>query len=496
MNTLIVMMIIILVITVMLIRTTRKKKKNKPLAAGPRGVPLLGNLLQFDKSNTLSYLQKLSHNYGPVALLRHGSTPIRVVSSAALAKQILKTHDNKPSVLGQQKLSYGGADIAFSPHNPHWKEMRRLCALHLFSPAKLASFRPVREAQVARMMATLQARCSAANLSELAMSLASNIICGVAFGRTYDDDEYEKKKLDKLVLEAQALMVSFYFSDHLRVFSWVDKLSGLLGRLDTNFDELDAFYQQLIDEHIHASSSQINSETKQDILHHMIQLKRQKPDSITWDHIKALLMNLFVAGTDTVAAAIVWTMTGLMLRPAIMKKTQEHIRQAIGCKKQGEMIEEDELEKLPYLKAVVMEALRLYPPAPLLYRIEQQSQSIDGYEIEEGTTFIINAWAIARDPENWEDPDEFMPERFIVGSDWELRMLPFGGGRRGCPGMGMGMIATHLALANLLYSFDWALPPSAPAIDTDALPGLTMHKKNPLILLPIVPSCFTSSPIN
>lgn len=203
------------------------------------------------------------------------------------------------------------------------------------------------------------------------------------------------------------------------------------------------------------------------------------------------MQNLFVAGTDTVAAAIVWTMTALMLNPTVMKKTQAEIREAIGYKKG--MIVEDELGKLPYLKAVVMEALRLYPPAPLLYRTRVPENGNDGmvviggYEIEPGTTFIINGWAIARDPKTWEDPEKFMPERFMGKEEYlEFEMIPFGGGRRGCPGMGMGMASIHLALANLLYSFDWALPPSAPPIDTDALPGLTMHKKNPLLLLPII----------
>lgn len=190
------------------------------------------------------------------------------------------------------------------------------------------------------------------------------------------------------------------------------------------------------------------------------------------------------------AAAIVWTMTALMLRPTVMKKAQAEIRQAIGYK--NGMIVEDELVKLPYMKAVVMEALRLYPPAPFLYRTQVQKNDsneaavIDGYKIEPGTTFIINGWAIARDPKTWEDPDEFVPERFMKKEGCsEFEMLPFGGGRRGCPGMGMGLVSIHLALANLLYSFDWAAPPSAPVIDTEALPGLTMHKKNPLLLVPI-----------
>lgn len=207
------------------------------------------------------------------------------------------------------------------------------------------------------------------------------------------------------------------------------------------------------------------------------------------------LQNLFIAGTDTVAAAVVWTMTCLMLRPTIMKKAQMQIREAIG--KKGR-VDEDDIKKLPYLKAVVLEALRLYPPAPLVYRsqIVDQECTIEGYKIEPGTSVFINGWAIARDPETWEDPDEFQPKRFIMSSttdnyhvfdhvktpDGEFEMIPFGGGRRGCPGMGTGLISVELALANLLYSFDWALPQHH--IDTDALPGLTMHKKNALILVP------------
>ncbi|KAL1567548.1 6,7,8-trihydroxycoumarin synthase-like [Salvia divinorum] len=479
--------IIILFIVIRKMMRMRRKKKNT-VAAGPAGIPLLGNLLQFDSAKPLIYLQELSHKYGGVAYLTHGSTPILLVSSGRVAKQILKRHDSRPPVMAQQKLSYNGVDMAFSPYNPHWREMRRMCALHLFSPKQILSFRPVREAQVSRLISKLHSRLhQPANLSDMAMSLASNIICGVAFGKTYDDHEYEKKKLDKLVLEAQALMVSFYVSDHFKLFSWLDKLSGLSSRVETNFQELDSFYQQLIDDHLSPSSS---SSDESDIIDLMLKLKREKPESISWDHIKALLMNLFVAGTDTVAAAIVWTMTGLMLRPDIMRKTQEHIREAVGRKEKGRMIEEDELMKLPYLKAVVMEALRLYPPAPLLYRKVEKSQVVDGLQVEVGTKFIINGWAIARDPEIWKDPEEFVPDRFLNGSDsdWEFKMLPFGGGRRRCPGMGMGMVSIHLALANLLYSFDWAVPPSAPPVDTDALPGLTMHKKNPLLLLPILPS--------
>nr|AMZ03398.1 cytochrome P450 CYP71AT87 [Plectranthus barbatus] len=493
----------LIIILIMVLSTMGKKKKNPNRnPPGPRGLPLVGNLFQFDSSKPIAYLQQLNREYGPLVYLNHASTPTLVISSTKLVKQILKSHDSsfctRPPVLGQQKLSYDGSDMAFSPYNAHWKDTRKMCVLHLFSPKQVLSFRPIREAQVGRMMEKVSAAAGAskaANMSEIAMSMASNIICGVAFGRTYDDEEYEKKKLDRMVLEAQALMVSFYFSDHFPALGWVDKVSGLLGRLDRNFKEMDGFYQQLIEEHLDPAAPK---REREDIIDLMIQLKRQKPESITLDHIKALLMNIFVAGTDTAAAVVVWTMTALMLRPTVMKKTQMQIRQAMG-KNKG-TIDEDDIGKLPYLKAVVLESLRLYPPAPLLYRTPVNpgySLDIDGYEIKPGSHLIINGWAIARDPETWENPDEFVPERFLMNDDGggvkeyvEFEMIPFGGGRRGCPGMGMGLVSVELALANLLYSFDWSLPQSpdaaaaAAVIDCEALPGLTMHKKNPLLLRP------------
>lgn len=181
-------------------------------------------------------------------------------------------------------------------------------------------------------------------------------------------------------------------------------------------------------------------------------------------------------------------MTALIKNPSEMKKLQAEIREIVG--KKGK-VEEKELHNLPYLKAVVKETLRLYPPAPIpAPRETTDSCIIEGYKIDPKTTVYFNVWAIARDPEYWENPNEFLPERFmcsnvdVLGHNFEV--LPFGAGRRGCPGISFGLVAVQLAVANLCYSFDWEFPfgTKEKEVDTEVIPGLTMHKKNPLYLLP------------
>jgi len=201
------------------------------------------------------------------------------------------------------------------------------------------------------------------------------------------------------------------------------------------------------------------------------------------------MQNIFIAGTDTSSAIVVWAMTALMNNPRVINKVQMEIRNLYEDKN---FINEDDIEKLPYLKAVVKETMRLFPPSPLLVPRETiENCNIDGYEIKPKTLVYVNAWAIGRDPENWEDPEEFYPERFIMssvdfkGNNFEL--IPFGSGRRMCPAMNMGVVTVELTLANVLHSFDWKLPhgfDNEQVLDTQVKPGITMHKKIDLHLVP------------
>lgn len=200
------------------------------------------------------------------------------------------------------------------------------------------------------------------------------------------------------------------------------------------------------------------------------------------------MQDIFIAGTDTSAATIIWTMSELIRNPQVMQKAQDEVRKMA----QGQVkIEEADLARLTYLKLVIKESFRLHPAAPLMVPKETIENCIvaDRYEIPARTRVFFNATAIHMDPKYWEDPETFWPERFLDreidfrGQNFEL--LPFGAGRRGCPGINFAIPLVELALANLLFRFDWKLPEgmSPKDVDMEEALGITMHKKVPLHLV-------------
>lgn len=199
------------------------------------------------------------------------------------------------------------------------------------------------------------------------------------------------------------------------------------------------------------------------------------------------MQNIIIAGTDTSAATVVWAMSELIRNPGIMKTAQDEVRRVIGSKKK---VEESDLAQLQYLKLVLKETFRLHPPVPLLLPRETiRHCMINGYDILPKTLVFVNAAAIGRDPECWKNPDEFMPERFVdsevdyKGQHFEL--IPFGAGRRICPGILFGTAVVELTIANLLYYFNWEFPSgmNKQNMDMSEAPGITTSKKTDLLLV-------------
>jgi cytochrome P450 len=207
--------------------------------------------------------------------------------------------------------------------------------------------------------------------------------------------------------------------------------------------------------------------------------------------------DMFAGGTGTSASAMEWGMSELMRNPEVMKKLQGQIREAFRGKS---VVTEGDLQasNLRYLKLVIKEALRLHPPAPLLVPRESiDACELEGYTIPAKSRVVINAWAIGRDPRYWEDAEAFQPERFedgavdFTGGSYEF--VPFGAGRRMCPGFNYGLASMELALAGLLYHFDWSLPEGVKEVDMEEAPGLGVRRRSPLMLCatPFVPAAAT-----
>ncbi|XP_057781299.1 6,7,8-trihydroxycoumarin synthase-like [Salvia miltiorrhiza] len=488
----------IILLLYILYKTKHQAKTTLP--PGPPPLPLIGNLHQLaGAADPHIYLHQVSRKYGPIIHMKLGSTPLVVISSSKLAKQVLKIQDSsfcsRPKLLVQQKLSYNSSDLVFTPYNERWREMKKVTHIHLLNPKKVQSFRPLREEEISRMITKIRSSCSdnrAVNLSEATMAAASRLASAICFGKRYEEGGSEARRYGRIVRGFDALMTAFFVSDYFPALSWVDKISGKMRDADRMCKDMDSFYQELIDERLDSRARvEVEEEEKEkDMLSVLIKLIEDKSSSthLTWDNIKALLMDMISASSETIPASTIWTMTALIKAPKVMKKLQNEIRSLVGEKGK---VDEDDLPKLPYLKAVINETFRMYPPGPLLVPRESMETSIlDGYEIAPKTRVYVNAYAVGRDPEYWKNPDEFIPERFLnsnidfKGQDFGL--IPFGSGRRMCPGMNMGHLSMELMVANLLYCFDWELPKGIHVEDVDTNPthGPVVHKKNALLLVP------------
>ncbi|XP_010554160.1 PREDICTED: cytochrome P450 71B20-like [Tarenaya hassleriana] len=472
------------------------------LPPGPPKLPIIGNLHQIGETELPHRtLANLSEKYGPVMLLRLGFEPLVVISSSEGAEQVLKTHDadccTRPKLFGTRKLSHNYRDIGVTPYGEGWRERRKLAVREVFSVRKVQSFRCIREEECNLLVKELTesaSRQSPVNLSKTLFWYTAGIIFKAAFGQDFHQSKIiDKDRMEQLIFEAETVFASLSFSDFFPAgVGWaIDWLRGQHKRMDEVFVEMNTFFQKLIDEHLNPERTPRDQRDIIDVMLTMIQNQRKDESStFTVDNIKAILVNLFLAGIDTSAITMIWAMTELVRKPTLMKKVQDEIRGCIGKK---ESISEEDADKVQYLKLVLKETLRLHPPAPLLLPRETMSPiKIQGYDIPAKTRLQINVWAIARDPKHWKNPNEFIPERFIDSSvdfrGQHFEFLPFGSGRRMCPGMNLGMSAVELGLLNLLYFFDWKLPEGTTEkdIDVEEAGTLTIVKKVPLQLVPVL----------
>ncbi|CAA7039240.1 unnamed protein product [Microthlaspi erraticum] len=450
------------------------------LPPGPRKLPIIGNLHKSRELNPRNR-RNLTEKYGPVVHLRFGFVPTVVVSSKEAAEEVLKTHDleccSRPEKVGFRMLSYNYKNIGFTRYGEELREMRKLSVVELFSPKKLQSFKYMREEEndlLVKKLMESASRLSPVNLKKTLYTLVGSIVCRTGLGTNLHECEYiHEDSVEDLLNKAELLTTTSIFSDLFpgRIGELMDLISGQKKRLESAFSELDTFFLNILDSHLKPESTKIESFDLIDVMVDMMRKQDKDGGSFkpTTDHLKGMISDIFLAGVSTSTSTMIWAMTELIRSPKVMKKVQDEIRTTLGEKK--ERITVQDLTNLHYFKLMVKEILRLHPPAPLLLPRETMSDiKIQGYDVPAKTQILINAYAIARDPKHWKNPDEFNPDRFVDSSiDYRglnFELLPFGSGRRICPGIAMGIAIVELGLLNLLYFFDWGLPEKEEAGET------------------------------
>ncbi|CAL1405031.1 unnamed protein product [Linum trigynum] len=462
-----------------------------PLPPGPKPWPIVGNLPHLGKTPHIS-LQNLSNLYGPLISLRLGSQLLVVASSPAAAAEILKTHDRLLSArYVPRAVPYDTAELDrkaivwASNCNDQWKAFRAVLRNHVTSAKAIESLAAVRERKVAEMVEFLEGKLGeSVSIGEVVFATMFDMLSNLIFSRDYigferNENGNRMKSLIQRLIELGASPNLADFSPVLK--NWDPQ--GLRRKSARCCEEIFSIWQPNVKERRERRlQERFGAEDFLDIL-----LENGLDD----DQIDWLSLELFRAGTDTTTATIEWAMAELIRNRRVMNKLREELKRELLSTKSGELlIDESMVARISYLNAIVKETLRLHPPVALLPHRAPESCKVMDYTIPEGARIAVNLWAIGRDPTAWEDPGTFRPERFI-GSDVDFRgqdfeLLPFGAGRRMCPGVLLAIRQIPLVLAALIHNFDWRLPDEEDPTELDMSEkfGHTLQKEFPLVLIP------------
>ncbi|KAL5703230.1 hypothetical protein ACHQM5_028347 [Ranunculus cassubicifolius] len=468
----------------------RNTKKKVLLPPGPWGLPIVGNLPFLAGQDLHNCFAQLSHKYGPVMRLQLGSRLSVVISSPDTAKQVLKDHDSdfadRDIPVADTIASYGGMDIGFAPQGVHWRMLRRLCARKLLNHGNLEALYELRRGEVRNMVTKVYSKIgSSVDIGGIVLFTCFNIITDLMWGNTLAGEE--KRHVSAQLLEALQKLIDLLgevnISDFFPVLAPFD-LQGKARQVKEIMERYDQIFKFVIEKR-KTMEKGASPEFLQALLQHEAEGDQETP--LTETHLKALFVDLILAGTKTTTNSVEFAIAELLHQPELMKKVQDELDEVVGL---NQVVEESHLPQLPYLEATVREVLRLHPAGPLLVpHLARASNVVGGYLIPKGAKIFVNAWAIHRDPKYWNDASEFQPERFLNSnmdgncSGNDFRFIPFGAGRRSCIGKSLAVKMFSHLLATLLHSFNWELPQGV-ELDLSEKFSIDLRLKVPLVVFP------------
>ncbi|CAL9097025.1 unnamed protein product [Musa acuminata var. zebrina] len=456
------------------------------LSRGGRSIPgPPGMVLGLSGSAAHRVLARLAASLKAADLMAFsfGLTCFVVSSRPDTAREILNSSAfaDRPVKESAYELLFHRA-MGFARFGDYWRTLRRISATYLFSPARIAAFgehrRAIGQQMIHDVTASMETNGVVAMKKVLHFGSLNNVMMSV-FGKRFDFGKHEGVELEELVTEGYELLGKFNWSDHFPMLRWMDP-QGIRKRCRRLVAKVNVFVGSIIEDHRRRRVAAEAVNGVGDFVDVLLDL--EKEDRLSDSDMVAVLWEMIFRGTDTVAILLEWIMARMVLHQDIQSKVQSEIDAVVGTLR---LVSDADIPNLPYLQFIVKESLRLHPPGPLLSwaRLAIHDAYVGDHFIPAGTTAMVNMWAITHDERIWEDPDDFKPERFaeenvsILGCD--LRLAPFGAGRRVCPGKAFALATVHLWLAQLLQSFTWVSEGSA--VDMSECLKMSLEMKKPLV---------------
>ncbi|KAF8109695.1 hypothetical protein N665_0093s0048 [Sinapis alba] len=451
-------------------RFLKKPKDGFHQPPSPPSLPIIGHLHLFLSPLIHKSFQRISNKYGPLLLLRVFNHTILLASSPSVTYEIFKAHDVNISsrVLAPIKdsLIFGSYSFSVSPYGDYWKFMKKLLSTNLIGMQTQERSRSARAVEVDRFYAKLLDKArkkESVDVHTEAKGLVNNILFKMTLGRSCLEENHEAERVMKLSNEVAALSKKLFVAQILN--KSLEKFGISLFRKEIMgvSNKFDVLLERIIRER---SNEKLDKNECPDMMDTLLAAYRDETAEfkLTMNHIKALFAEIFIVATDSSSTAIQWTMAEIINSPNTLERLRQEIETVVG---RTRMIQETDLPKLSYLDAVVKEVLRLHGPAPVLVRKFQEGCKIRGFYIPENTTLVVNSYAIMRDPNFWEDPDEFKPERFMdsvrpmpaeeARRDQALKYIPFGTGRRACTAEKLASILIRTSVGVMVQCFDWEI---------------------------------------
>ncbi|EPS72845.1 hypothetical protein M569_01910 [Genlisea aurea] len=489
------------------------------LPPGPLPWPLVGNLYQIEPVRFRCFAD-WAQIYGPIFSVWFGTTLNIVVSDTELAREVLRDKDqhlaDRHRSRSTVRFSRDGQDLIWADYGPHYVKVRKVCTLELFSAKRLEALRPIREEEITGMVESIyKDYCTSPGkplpVKKYLGTVAFNNITRLAFGKTFSNSDgtldRQGQEFKAIVSNGLKLGASLSVAEHIPWLRWMSPLDEeAFNRHGARRDKLT---REIMEEHMAARrKGGADSKQQQHFFDALLQL-REKYDlsedtiiGLLWvifdiqisisptpfhsrfSEMDVRLQDMITAGMDTTAISVEWAMAELIKNPRVQRKAQEELDRVIG---QDRVLTELDFASLPYLQSVAKESLRLHPPTPLMLpHRASASVKVGGYDVPKGANIHVNVWAVARDPKVWKNPTEFRPERFLEEDvdmkGHDFRLLPFGAGRRVCPGAQLGINLVTSMIGHLLHHFTWE-PPNGTRpedIDMGENPGLVTYMRTPL----------------